>query len=139
MEPAPSLQSAGSGGAWNLAEVTCGPTGHVCSRDCHYELLMGNVHCCQSSGTLHVCDQNCEQSIPYDRYTMVCRLSKKTFPRTDVEMGAESRCVVGRLAPPLSCRCRQAVQLVSGPPCAGRRKRSGEDVQPFDATNKRQQ
>lgn len=53
---------------------------HVCTSMCHIESVFGNLFVCRSSGEYHVCDQNCNQRIPYDRYTMICRLSKRLFP-----------------------------------------------------------
>lgn len=31
------------------------------------------------AGTVHVCDQNCQQRVQVDPHTSVCRLSRKTF------------------------------------------------------------
>eukprot|EP00887_Chlorella_sp_A99_P006146 scaffold22.g6146.t1 len=36
---------------------------------------------CSTSGSAHVCDQNCNQRIYYDAHTDICRLSKRLFPR----------------------------------------------------------
>ena len=41
--------------------------------------VMGNVYVCQSSGSTHVCDQNCTQRVALDGHTSVCRLSKRAF------------------------------------------------------------
>lgn len=60
---------------------------HVCSRECEFEKMYGNVYRCVSSYHVHVCDANCDQRLPIDQYSEVCRLSKQVFPRTMQPMG----------------------------------------------------
>lgn len=57
------------------------PQQHVCNRQCHYKQVCGNLWLCSTSGSAHVCDQNCNQRIQYDNHTDICRLSKRLFPR----------------------------------------------------------
>ncbi|KAK9820623.1 hypothetical protein WJX72_012440 [[Myrmecia] bisecta] len=37
---------------------------------------------CETSGTSHICDSNCDQCIYYDAHTQICRLSRKLFPKS---------------------------------------------------------
>lgn len=62
---------------------------HVCTRHCEFAHEFGNVFRCASSGTLHVCDANCDSTVPVDAHTAVCRLSGRAFARGDV---ARMRC-----------------------------------------------
>lgn len=64
---------------------------HVCTRECSFEKICGNVWRCTTSYHVHVCDHNCDQRLAVDNYSEVCRLSKQVFPRTTQPMG-ESRC-----------------------------------------------
>jgi hypothetical protein len=95
---------------------------HVCSHRCKVELMFGNVYRCLSSGQVHVCDQGCSQQVPQDRYSSVCRISKKVFHHAQPAVDA-SRCVClqqlylsSRMqVPALICCCLLAGR---GPPAA---------------------
>ncbi|PSC72549.1 plastid-lipid-associated chloroplastic [Micractinium conductrix] len=63
---------------------------HVCTRQCEFKQVFGNMFLCTSSGQAHVCDQNCNQRIFFDNHNDICRLSRKLFPRqADASMGDE--------------------------------------------------
>mmetsp|Transcript_37122 Transcript_37122/g.94863 ORF Transcript_37122/g.94863 Transcript_37122/m.94863 type:complete len:120 (+) Transcript_37122:250-609(+) len=68
-----------------------GGSGHVCSRFCAIGHQFGNLYRCESSGTVHICDWNCDQRIFYDRYSTICRLSRRIFLNSDVEMEAQRK------------------------------------------------
>lgn len=57
---------------------------HVCSHKCTVTHLFGNCYRCETSQQVHVCDRNCSQLIEWDRHTVLCRVSRKTFPRQHV-------------------------------------------------------
>ncbi|GAB4817826.1 hypothetical protein N2152v2_004872 [Parachlorella kessleri] len=59
---------------------------HICSRACCYSQVCGNLYVCSTSGTTHICDQNCNQRIYYDNYRTICRLSKRLFNNTEASM-----------------------------------------------------
>lgn len=40
----------------------------------------GNLYRCASSNVQHICDANCDQRIPLDRYSTICKLSRKVTP-----------------------------------------------------------
>lgn len=44
------------------------------------EHMFGNVFKCHSSGQVHVCDANCQQLVYNDRYSRMCRVSRRIFP-----------------------------------------------------------
>lgn len=50
---------------------------HMCDHRCNVQPLFGNAYRCESSGQVHVCDANCSQRMYYDRYSTVCRISRK--------------------------------------------------------------
>ncbi len=52
---------------------------HECSHRCSVEHLFGNVFQCHTSGQVHVCDANCQQQVYNDRYSRICRVSKRVF------------------------------------------------------------
>lgn len=62
------------------------PPQHVCSTHCQIEHCFGNLYRCQSTGISHVCDFNCNQRLFYDNYSSICRLSRKIFLNSEVEM-----------------------------------------------------
>jgi len=53
---------------------------HECTHTCCVQHEFGNLYKCLSSGQLHVCDANCDQRLYNDRYSTICRVSKKLFP-----------------------------------------------------------
>lgn len=57
---------------------------HVCSRHCSVQLLFGNCYKCESSGKIHICDQNCDQLMEWDRDNRICKVSRKVVPRSTV-------------------------------------------------------
>ena len=57
---------------------------HVCCGSCTVVHCFGNVYKCQTTGSMHVCDQNCEQSVPWSRDECICRCSRKLSPRAGV-------------------------------------------------------
>lgn len=57
---------------------------HVCNHMCNITHMFGNCYRCESSQQVHVCDRNCTQLIEWDRHNMLCRVSKKAFPRQNV-------------------------------------------------------
>lgn len=65
---------------------------HVCSRFCRISHQFGNLYRCETSGTVHICDMNCNQRIFYDNHSQICRLSRRVFQNADVDMAAEGRC-----------------------------------------------
>ncbi|KIY97638.1 hypothetical protein MNEG_10323 [Monoraphidium neglectum] len=52
---------------------------HLCDHRCSVQHMFGNAFRCQSSGQLHVCDANCTQRVYNDRYSTICRISRKVF------------------------------------------------------------
>jgi hypothetical protein len=65
----------------------------LCNRFCVFERIGGNnsnLFECRSHRQIHVCDQNCNQIIPYDSQTSICRLSKKLFV-TNLDEVAQQR------------------------------------------------
>jgi len=42
--------------------------------------MFGNTYRCVSSNLVHVCDRNCDQRVPYDRYSTICVVSKRLGP-----------------------------------------------------------
>ena len=54
---------------------------HVCTRFCNFSQVFGNVFQCSTSGSMHVCDDNCGQQIFFDNHNVICRLSRRLFPR----------------------------------------------------------
>ena len=50
---------------------------HVCSQHCSVHLLFGNCYKCESSGQIHICDQNCTQLMDWGRDTVICKVSRK--------------------------------------------------------------
>jgi hypothetical protein len=52
---------------------------HECSHACCVERQFGNVYRCHTSGQVHVCDNNCQQQVYNDRYSRICRVSKRVF------------------------------------------------------------
>ncbi|GBF99318.1 hypothetical protein Rsub_12099 [Raphidocelis subcapitata] len=58
---------------------------HVCDHRCRVQHMFGNAFRCESSGQLHVCDANCVQRVYRDRYSSVCRISRRVFPNAFVE------------------------------------------------------
>lgn len=59
---------------------------HQCCHTCQITHEFGNMYRCASSGQVHVCDSNCAQRIPLDRYSYICKLSRKLFPISGDEM-----------------------------------------------------
>lgn len=59
---------------------------HQCTRLCHFTHVLGNVYTCQTSGSVHVCDATCKQTVRVDPYTSVCRLSKRSFQHAPHEL-----------------------------------------------------
>lgn len=53
---------------------------HECCHRCQVTHEFGNLFKCHSSGMLHVCDDNCDQRLWHDRYSTICRVSKRLFP-----------------------------------------------------------
>ncbi|KAL4444295.1 hypothetical protein ABPG75_012032 [Micractinium tetrahymenae] len=70
-------------GLWTSLQ---GQENHVCTRQCEFKQVFGNMFYCVTSGQAHVCDQNCNQRIFYDNHTDICRLSRRLFPRTEAAM-----------------------------------------------------
>lgn len=116
---------------------------HVCNQLCKVTHMFGNCFRCETSQQVHVCDRNCTQLMEWDMHTMLCRVSKKTFPRqhvlqNDIDRYASFRgrkchgCI--RLKVCATCLCqRQQVRVLPGcspllqrytcthhAPCAGR-------------------
>jgi hypothetical protein len=56
------------------------PTPHQCGHRCQVEALFGNAYRCVTSGLVHICDRNCDQRVPYDRYSTICVVSKRLGP-----------------------------------------------------------
>lgn len=52
---------------------------HVCDHRCRVQHLFGNAYRCETSGQVHVCDLNCTQRVYQDRYSTVCRISRRVF------------------------------------------------------------
>ena len=67
----------------------------------------GNVYKCQNTGSVHVCDQNCEQQMLWDRHSTICKMSRKLSPRSDVPNDSCLRCDLQRSA---QCRGMPAQQ-----------------------------
>jgi hypothetical protein len=40
----------------------------------------GNLFRCTTSGAQHVCDRNCSQLIQWDKYSLICKVSRKIVP-----------------------------------------------------------
>jgi hypothetical protein len=57
---------------------------HQCSRFCSFEHVVGNVFLCRTSGKTHICDSTCQERVQLDRYSSVCRLSKRVFANASV-------------------------------------------------------
>mmetsp|Transcript_407 Transcript_407/g.1204 ORF Transcript_407/g.1204 Transcript_407/m.1204 type:complete len:147 (+) Transcript_407:251-691(+) len=72
------LQTASSM-PYQQAESSSAQAQHDCTRFCTFTHEFGNVFRCQTSGTTHICDQNCQQRVQVDAHSSVCRLSRKTF------------------------------------------------------------
>ena len=53
---------------------------HVCGAGCCVTHEFGNLYKCHQSGLVHVCDANCTQRLYNDKYSSICRVSKKLFP-----------------------------------------------------------
>lgn len=53
---------------------------HQCGPRCTVEALFGNAYRCVTSGLVHICDRNCDQRVPYDRYSTICVVSKRLGP-----------------------------------------------------------
>lgn len=75
---------------------------HQCGHRCQVQREFGNVFRCTTSGMIHVCDQTCNQRLYNDRYSTICRISKKLHPPFE----GESQ-MVDADAP-----CRQVVRAV---------------------------
>jgi hypothetical protein len=63
----------------------------------------GNLYRCTSSGAQHVCDRNCSQLIQWDKWSLICKVSRKIVPldttATDamaVEQDGGRRCAAAR-------------------------------------------
>lgn len=56
---------------------------HICTRNCQFHCLFGNLYSCSTSQQVHVCDQTCNQRVWYDNHHSICRLSKRLFPHAD--------------------------------------------------------
>jgi hypothetical protein len=56
------------------------PSGHECNGHCHVVHEFGNLYRCLTSGTAHICDQNCDQRLWNGVSSTICRVSKKLFP-----------------------------------------------------------
>jgi hypothetical protein len=56
---------------------------HVCTRNCAYKNEFANVYSCLTSGQIHICDNTCNQLVWFDRYSSICRLSKRIFPNEE--------------------------------------------------------
>ena len=56
------------------------PHHHQCGPHCTVEALFGNAYRCVTSGLVHICDRNCDQRVPYDRYSTICVVSKRLGP-----------------------------------------------------------
>jgi len=52
---------------------------HLCDHRCAVHPLFGNAFRCESSGQVHICDANCSQRVYRDRFSSVCRISKRVF------------------------------------------------------------
>ncbi|KAG9133951.1 hypothetical protein Leryth_004653, partial [Lithospermum erythrorhizon] len=66
-----------------------GPTPiHKCDWKCENEHVCGNMYRCKLTGLTHICDKNCNQRILYDNHSSLCRVSRKIFPLTAVEVQA---------------------------------------------------
>lgn len=94
---------------------------HLCSHRCHVQREFGNVFRCMTSGLVHVCDQTCNQRLYNDRYSTICRISKKLHPPFEGEPQQNGMAVDAD--PP--CRKRdpceeQQQQLDSQAPCKRR-------------------
>ncbi|GLC34429.1 hypothetical protein PLESTB_000729700 [Pleodorina starrii] len=53
---------------------------HICGHSCNVVHEFGNMYRCVSSGLMHICDKGCNQRLWHDRYTTICRISKKLHP-----------------------------------------------------------
>jgi hypothetical protein len=80
---------------------------HECCHRCSVEHLFGNMFRCCSSGQLHCCDSTCQQRVYNDRYSTICRISKKVFYHDVILEATPARSVFelalfrdGRLAGP---------------------------------------
>lgn len=72
----------------------------ICNRFCEFERIGGhtsNLFECRSHKQVHVCDQNCNQIIPYDAQTSICRLSKKLFVTNSDEIARQRQSVKKRV------------------------------------------
>lgn len=62
--------------------------GHRCDCSCQVQHVWANLYRCTTSGSSHVCDQNCNQRIIYDNHSTLCRVSGRVFPLTASEQEA---------------------------------------------------
>lgn len=69
--------------AWSVA--------HQCSHVCSVQHAFGNTFVCASSGMMHVCDATCNHRVWADRYSDICVLSRRVFPRPEAA-APEPRC-----------------------------------------------
>ena len=64
------------GGTDPLAERTAVPP----PAGCVTERVCGNLYRCLTAGVTHICDNNCNQRVPYGPHETVCLVSRRTFP-----------------------------------------------------------
>lgn len=64
--------------------------GHQCGPRCQTVKEWGNVWRCLATGAVHVCDANCDQRIPLDRYSTICKMSRKLAPLDTVVSTSDS-------------------------------------------------
>lgn len=83
---------------------------HLCDHRCRVTHVFGNAYQCESSGQLHVCDANCGQRVYRDRYSTVCRISRRVFPSAWVAPAPcrKRSCSLADDAPADACRKRGA-------------------------------
>ncbi|KAG2434610.1 hypothetical protein HXX76_007505 [Chlamydomonas incerta] len=66
-------------------------SGHVCNHTCCVTHEFGNMYRCATSGLVHICDSTCNQRLYHDKYSTICRISRKLHPpfTTEGTMDAE--------------------------------------------------
>ena len=89
---------------------------HECCHRCSVEHLFGNMFRCLSSGQLHCCDSTCQQRVYNDRYSTICRISKKVFYHDVILETTTARSVLDMLSRGIACETEinVAVSLFAG-------------------------
>merc|ERR1711977_136753 len=56
---------------------------HTCGWNCQIDHVIGNMFRCVSTGSVHICDQNCNQKIDYGPNEQICYVSRKVFQKEE--------------------------------------------------------